>query len=151
MKNKHNYLKFENVDVVPPSFPDDTWKALKKTIHEAAVSYENDCYLATAILCGKIIETLLKRAYYVEFDEDPDSAGRQRGGRQRHVRLDMPEIRKKLYEREFLLEPALDDQLNLISRSRNTAAHGPTFIPDKEQATAVNIYTSSRSVLSFRI
>lgn len=107
MKNKHNYLKFENVDVVPPSFPDDTWKALKKTIHEAAVSYENDCYLATAILCGKIIETLLKRAYYVEFDEDPDSAGRQRGGRQRHVRLDMPEIRKKLYEREFLLEPAL--------------------------------------------
>ena len=70
MNNKPNYLRFEGLDAIPPPFLEDAWKALKKTIHEAAVSYENDCYLATTILCGKIIETLLKRAYYAEFRED---------------------------------------------------------------------------------
>ena len=138
MNNKPNYLKFESMDVVPPFFPDDAWDALKKTIHEAAVSYENDCYLATTILCGKIIETLLKRAYFIECGEDPDKI--RRGNR---IGLDMPQIRAELQKREFLLEAALNDQLSMISRSRNTAIHGSTFIPDEDQATAVSIYTRS--------
>ena len=142
MNNKPNYLKFESLDATPPPFPkvtpadapEDAWKALKKTIHEAAVSYENDCYLATTILCGKIIETLLKRAYYAEFEEDPD---------RRRPRLNTLEIRKRLRKSGFLLESAVDDQLALINRSRNTAAHGSTFIPNEEEAGALSLFTKN--------
>ena len=132
MNNEPNYLKFESLDAVPPYFQEDAWNALKKTIHEAAVSYENNCYLATTILCGKITETLLKHAYFIVFDIDPDSQN-----------LNTHKIRGKLRSEGFLLEQAVDDQLTFISRSRNTAVHQSTFIPDKEQAGAVSLYTKS--------
>ena len=91
------------------SKPNEVLETLNTTINEAAVSYKNKCRLATIVLCGKIIETLLKRAYQAEYGEDPDS-------REKRRRLEMPAIRAAL--RTFQSTDSTNLKLQLLILTR---------------------------------
>ncbi|MCE2435721.1 MAG: hypothetical protein J4F29_22820 [Candidatus Latescibacteria bacterium] len=56
-------LKFNALEAAPSFFCEDVVEAMDYTLEEASVCYENQCYQATIMLCGKVVETLIKTVY----------------------------------------------------------------------------------------
>ena len=122
---------FDNLGPPPSAFDDDVLETLQLTIDEASVCYKHECYLATIVLCGKIIETVLKNAYKVVFGEYPFRPPNKSG---KKTEKNFTEIREELTEKRIGIEKALDIQLELIYHHRNAAMHGDIKIPTKEEA-----------------
>lgn len=122
---------FDNLRSAPSAFYDDVLKALQETINEASVCYKHECYLATIVLCGKIIETLLANAYQVVFEEPPDDE------------TGFGTVRRKLRQKGILLDKSVQIQLDLIYVIRSAAIHGKTKIPTQDDAKGIAILTQS--------
>ncbi len=56
-------LKFSGLESAPSCFTKDTLFAIEHMLEEASNCYKNQCYLAAIMLCGKVIETLIKTIY----------------------------------------------------------------------------------------
>ena len=62
-KKSKDRLKFNRREPAPSCFEEDTLDVIAQVLEEASVCYENKCYTATIMLCGKVIETLVKNFY----------------------------------------------------------------------------------------
>lgn len=124
---------FDNLGSPPSDFDDDVLEALQLTINEASLCYKQECYLATIVLCGKIIETVLKNAYRVVFKRKPVT--------KRGKDMNFADIRRELREENILIGEATDTQLQFIYQLRNAAVHGNARIPTKDEAKGTAILT----------
>lgn len=86
----------------PDAFDDEVLKMLQLTVDEASVCYKHECYLATIMLCGKIIETLLAIAFQALMGKPPGK------------RMPFGQIRQVLWEKGVLLNDSVDKLLDLI-------------------------------------
>ena len=92
--------------------------------------YKSGCYLATIVLCGKIIETVLKNAYKAIFGHDPVKT--LKSGQK--VDMDFVNIRGELQDKGVLIDKGLNIQLELIYHHRSDAVHGNVKIPTLDEA-----------------
>ena len=124
---------FDNVDPAPLIFDDKILQALQITINQASVCYREECYLATVVLCGKIIETLLAHAYEWLTGENPVEK-----------QLAFNRVCNRLRQNHnVLLDDAVDNQLRLIYARRSAAIHGNTQVPTEDEAKGVAILTQN--------
>lgn len=132
---------FENLNPDPPQFPTDILEALKLTIREASKCYEHGCYMATIILCGRAIETLVAIAYEVMFCK-------------RALGADGPGfkvMRETLKSKNLVIDTTLDEFLKLIYKYRSRVSHGDPEIklPTQEQAKGIAILTEATINITF--
>ena len=121
---------FDNLDSTPSGFDGDISEMLRLTINEASVCYKHECYLATIVLCGKIIETLLANAFQTLIGKTPPE------------KMGFGEIRKALRGKGMPLEDSVDELLELIYTHRSIVVHHSSTgshiryvsYPTKEQA-----------------
>jgi hypothetical protein len=124
---------FENLGPPPSIFDNGVLEALQLTIDEASNCYNAECYMATIVLCGKIIETLLAHAYEWLTGENPV---------EKHLAFNR--VRNRLSQNyNVLLDEAVDTQLRLIYQRRSAAVHGNTKIPTQDEALGVAILTQN--------
>ena len=124
---------FDNLSPTPSIFDDNVLTVLQSTIDEASKCYNAGCYMATIVLCGKIIETLLAHAYEWLTAENPIEK-----------QLAFTRIRSRLRrDHTVLLDEAVDTQLRLIYQCRSAAVHGNTKIPLSDEALGVAILTQN--------
>ena len=131
-RSKFDAQIFENLEEAPSVFDDMILKALQCTINEASTSYKHGCYLATIVLCGKIIETLLAHAYECLTDEYPFGNRRPFAYMRRKLRDDY----------KVLLGPTVDEMLELIYVHRSVGVYRNTF-PSEDDAHSIVVFTQN--------
>ena len=128
---------FNNLDPDPSVFKKEVLKAFHSTVDEAAKCYEHECYLATIVLCGRIIETLIANVYQVVFRKNPLDDEKMR----------FEDMHNDLKNKAGLpLLTTVDKLLALIYDYRSKVIHGNIEIPIKDEA--VGIVNLTRSVIS---
>ena len=61
--NREDRLKLNDLKSAPSCFDRDIVDAIEHMLKEASVCYENECYRAAIMLCGNVVETLIKSVY----------------------------------------------------------------------------------------
>jgi hypothetical protein len=111
-----------------------------KTLDEIAICFENECYIATITLCGKILEIclfeMLKR----------NGVDIQRG----MMIGKMLRLVRKEVQNEYL-DPSLESISRIISKSRNFAVHYNERIPVPSRDQAIMVIFAMRDVVSRNI
>lgn len=102
---------FDNLGSTPSAFDDKVSETLQLTINEASNCYKHACYLATIVLCGKIIETLLANAFQALRGEPP------------HERRPFGQLRADLRGEGMPLSETIDKLLELIYQYRSAYIH----------------------------
>ena len=124
---------FENLGSAPTIFDEEILNALDLTIKEASICYKHECFMATIVLCGKMLETVLAHAYEWLTNENPFEKQRSFAYMRRKLREDY----------KVLLDKTVDNQLDIVYTRRSAAVHGNTKIPTKDEAHGVAIFTQN--------
>ena len=130
---------FNNLGTDPSAFKKEVLAAFHLTINEASKCYKHECYLATIVLCGRIIETLIANAYIVVFGVNPLD-----------TKIAFKDMRTKLKNEGVPLEETIDAELEVIYKHRNAIAHESIRIPTKEQAAGIALLTQNTIDITFR-
>ncbi len=125
---------FDNLLPTPLVFDDRVSETLQLTVDEASVCYKHECYLATIVLCGKIIETLLANAFQVLIGKPPNE------------KMRFGQVRQALRGKGMPLEDHVDELLSLIYTHRSVVVHSSggfrdVSFPTKGQADGVAALT----------
>lgn len=104
-------------------------------MEEAEKCFRAGCYRSTVVLCGRILETALHRAYYDKTGQDllESSPG-----------IGLGKLVAKLQEQNVFTDPSLDNQIHLINQARIFSVHkkATAFNPTAAQAQAIMLYTT---------
>ncbi len=107
-----------------------------KTLDEIRICFDEECFIATIGLCGKILEVCLKEILIrnnVQFD--PNSMV---GGLIKTIKNNIPE--------EYT-DPSLKNIVNIINTSRITAVHSKERIPIPSRDQAIMVIFATRDVV----
>ena len=117
-----------------PPIPSDIRPDVEADIREIEKSFNAGLYRSAAILCGRVLETVLHRKYFEATGNDllEKSPG-----------IGLGNIIAKLKENNVELDPALTQQVHMINQVRIFSVHKKQqpFYPSKEQAHAMILYT----------
>lgn len=118
---------------IRPNYKDD----FLRTLEEIAICFQNDCYIATITLCGKILEICLTDILQ---KNNIDTSGiRMIGNMIRAVKDNIP---------TQYLDPSLNSVADIISKSRNTAVHYNEQIPIPSRDQAIMVIFATRDVVN---
>jgi len=125
---------FETKSFFLPLVPKDIYSEIRSNFDEVVVCFENRCYRAATILCGKILEIALHRKYLEITGQDllekaPD--------------IGLGNLLVKLKEKGLDIEPGLANQIHIINQLRTASVHKKQghFIPSRAQCQATILYT----------
>jgi len=103
-------------------------------LEELNKCYNSDCFRASIILCGRLLETALHRVYFEKTNNDllEKSPG-----------IGLGTLVAKLKEKNLILDPAIAQQIHLINQVRIYSVHKKQepFNPSKDQTNAIILYT----------
>ncbi|MFC1691422.1 hypothetical protein ACFL0W_04550 [Nanoarchaeota archaeon] len=116
------------------SFPEEVNADMQADLAELKRCYQAECYRSSTIICGRVLETALHRKYFeaTNFDILEKNPG-----------IGLGNLIAKLREKNVSMDPALTQQIHLINQVRVFSVHKKqeAFLPSKEQAQAVILYT----------
>jgi hypothetical protein len=120
--------------ILPKNIPAEIKADITADMNELKKCFDNGCYRSTAILCGRILETVLHRKYFettkVDILETNPGIG-------------LGNLIAKLAEKNVSFDPGLTQQIHLINQVRVFSVHKKqaAFSPSKEQSHAMILYT----------
>jgi hypothetical protein len=108
-----------------------------RTLEEVAICFQNDCYIATITLCGKILEICLTDML------------QNNGIDTTNIRM-IGQMIKTVKEKVPMqyLDPSLNSVADIISKSRNTAVHYNEKIPIPSRDQAIMVIFATRDVVN---
>ena len=121
---------------INPNYKDD----FIATLNEIAICFDNECYIATISLCGKILEItlteIIKRNNIIVGE-----------------RVMLGQLIKKIKENQIdeYLDPALPEISKVISYSRNSAIHYNEKIPIPSREQAIMVIFAMKDVVQRNI
>lgn len=107
-----------------------------KTLDEIRICFDEGCFIAVIVLCGKILEVCLKEAlirHNVQYDPNA-----MVGTLIRTIRDQVPG--------EYM-DPTIMNVVNIINTSRNTAVHANEKIPIPSRDQAIMVIFATRDVV----
>lgn len=134
--NKEDRLKFNALESASPDFDKDIVDAIEYMLEEASVCYKNQCYLATIMLCGKVMETLIKHVYKPVTKNEIYTIKK---GEQ--IERTFKNMCNDLRSEGILLSRGVGERLDIIYAHRSGAAH-ESRIPSKDEAGSVALLTN---------
>ncbi len=101
---------------------------------EMSKCFKHECFKASIILAGKLLETALHKVYYDKTGTDL---------LQTAPGISIGSLIKKLSESGIILDPSIANQAHLINQVRVQSVHARKipFQPTREQTQAVMLYT----------
>ena len=135
--NAKDHLKFNLREPAPSCFEKDTLDAIAQELEEASVCYENKCYKATVMLCGKVIEILIKNVYTPVTGKKIYTINRNRKQNERSFKNMCNDLRAQ----GMLLSRGVGEMLDLINAHRNGAAHEIRII-GQDEAYSIALLTN---------
>lgn len=109
-----------------------------KTMEEIAICFDNECYIATLSLSGKILEICLKEILgRFEITIDTNS----------NIGTLLRKIRESDEDKRYYLDPGLQNIANIINTSRNTAIHANQSIPVPSRDQVIMVLFALRDVV----
>jgi hypothetical protein len=125
---------FETRSFFLPHVPREIYYEVKSNFDEIVICFENRCYRAATILCGKILEVALHRKYLEITGQDmlekaPD--------------IGLGSLLAKLKEKGVELGPGVSNQIHIINQLRTATIHKKksSFVPSRAQCQATILYT----------
>lgn len=106
------------------------------TLDEIGICFDDECYIATIGLCGKILEVCLKEILYQNNIEIPAQC--MIGQLIKLINQNLPRI---------YTDPALVSLADIINRSRITAVHATERVPIPSRDQAVMVIFATRDVV----
>ena len=107
-----------------------------RTLEEIAICFQNECYIATITLCGKILEICLTDI--LQRNNIDTTNIKMIGNLIRKVKDNVP---------IQYIDPSLESLSNIISKSRNTAVHFNETIPIPSRDQAIMVIFATRDVV----
>ena len=107
---------------------------MEDDIKEMNKCYKHECYKASIILAGKVLETALHKVYYDKTGNDL---------LQTAPGISIGNLIKKLSETGIILDPSIANQAHLINQVRVQSVHArkTPYQPSREQTQAIILYT----------
>ena len=136
--NAEDRLKFTDLKSAPSCFEKDIVDAIEDTLKEASVCYENQCYRATIMLCGSVIETLIKNVYTPLTGKEIYTTN-QKGEK---IERTFKNMCDDLRDQGMPLGRGIDKQLDLIYAHRSGATHEIIRKPSKDEAQGIALFTN---------
>ncbi|MBD3164369.1 DUF4145 domain-containing protein [Candidatus Woesearchaeota archaeon] len=126
---KEKALSF-SINNLPAEISDE----MKADLSELEACFNAASYRASIILCARLLETALHRKYYESTNNDL---------LEKAPGIGLGNLIAKLKDRNIALDPAISQQIHLINQVRIYSVHKKKqpFIPTKEQAHAIILYT----------
>lgn len=122
-----------NQATINPVYRDD----FLKTLEEIRICFDNECYIAAIALCGKVLEVCLKEILHRnKVHVDPNAM----------VGTLIKTITRRV-PGEYV-DPALNNVVNIINKSRITAVHAKEKIPVPSRDQAIMVVFATRDVVS---
>jgi len=107
-----------------------------QTLAEIRVCFDDECYLATIGLCGKVLEVCLKEILARhEVEVDPNAM----------IGILIRSVRKRIPD-EYI-DPSLDSVASIINASRIGAVHAKENIPVPSRDQAIMVLFATRDVV----
>ena len=115
-------------------FPEEIRDDMQADFRELIRCFENNCFRASTIICGRILETALHRKYYDVTGKDILET---------NPGIGLGKLIAKLKENKGFFDPGLMDQIHLINKVRIYSVHRKqeVFEPSREHTNAVVLYT----------
>jgi hypothetical protein len=117
-----------------PRVPSEIKDEVSADLRELEKCFQNSCYRASIIICGRVLETALHRKYYEVSGRDilETSPG-----------IGLGNLVGKMKELNFSFDPGISEQIHLINQVRIYSVHKKqeAFYPTKDQAHAIILYT----------
>ena len=119
---------------VPKSLPQDIKNLVVADLKELKECYRAECFRASVILCGRVLEACLHRLYYDKtgFDILEKNPG-----------IGLGTLIAKLSDKNITLDPGLSQQIHLINETRIFSVHKKkrAFMPSLSQTQAIILLT----------
>ena len=126
--------KTESLSFRIQNIPHEISTEMEADLRELDRCFHSDCYRASVILCGRLLEIALHRVYYQATNNDllEKSPG-----------IGLGNLIAKLKQNNVQLDPAVSQQIHLINQVRIYSVHKKqqAFCPTKEQTHAIILYT----------
>ena len=135
--NAEDRLKFNDLKSAPSCFEKDIVDAIEDTLRETSVCYENQCYRATIMLCGSVIETLIKNVYKPLTGKEIYTTKKGK-----KIERTFKNMCDDLRDRDTFFDKRTNDTLDLIYLYRSGAIHEAGWRPGKNKASGIAIFTS---------
>lgn len=125
---------FETKSFFLPHVPREVYFEVKSNFDEATICFDNRCYRAATILCGKILEVALHRKYFEVTGKDM---------LEKAPSIGLGNMLVRLKEANVEIEPGLSNQIHIINQMRVATVHKKAghFIPSRAQCQATILYT----------
>jgi len=126
--------KKQKFEISSLPIPSEIRNDISADFSEVEKCYENKCYRASIIICGRLLETVLHRKYYEVTNNDILET---------NPGIGLGKLIAKLKEKEVFFDPGLMDQIHLINKVRIHSVHRKQeiFEPTKEHTQAMILYT----------
>lgn len=114
------------MDIAIPMYvlESDVLELVRRSYEEVLRCFEQSCFVASIVLCGKIVETILASSYCRTFSKD--------------ARVDrlpgIADMIKDLKRAGFQFPAGLSERMDAISKHRNLAVHGAILMPTQDEA-----------------
>ena len=114
------------MEIAIPSYvlESDVLELVRRSYEEVLRCFEQSCFVASIVLCGKIVETILASSYCRIFAKDGRS-DRLPG---------IADMIKELKKKGFQFPAGISERMEAISKHRNLAVHGAVFLPTQDEA-----------------
>jgi len=125
---------FSHLSFKIKNIPEDISDDMHADLHELEKCFKSDCFRASIILCGRLLETSLHRKFFETTNQDI---------LEKNPGIGLGTLVAKLKEKDILLDPAITQQIHLINQVRIYSVHRKkqTFSPTKDQTQAIILYT----------
>jgi hypothetical protein len=125
---------FETKSFFLPHVPREIYYETKSNFDEITICFENRCYRAATILCGKILEVALHRKYFEVTGKDM---------LEKAPSIGLGNMLVRLKEAGIIIEPGLSNQIHIINQLRVATVHKKVshFVPSRAQCQATILYT----------
>ncbi len=114
------------MDISVPSYvlEADVLGLVRRSFEEVLRCFEQSCFVASIVMCGKIIETILASSYARTFAKN--------------LRTDrlpgIADMIRELRKAGFQFPAGLAERMDVISKHRNVAVHGAVTVPTQDEA-----------------
>lgn len=136
-ENTKERLKFSDLGSAPSCFTEDILSAIRHMLEEASNCYKNGCYLAVIMLCGKVIETLIKTVYKPLTKKDILKKEDEKIERTfKEMCDDLCATHSRFFDKR------MREWLNLIYSYRSSAIHEALWNPGADKAFGIGKFTN---------
>ncbi len=120
---------------IPKNIPAEIRPDVSSDLRELEKAYNSGCFRASAILCGRVLETCLHRKYYEATGKDI---------LEKNPGIGLGKLIAKLSEKDVRFDPGLTQQIHLINQVRISSVHvkRESFYPSAQQSYAMILYTA---------